>query len=156
TNAPVNANAWQHLAAVFEEHVPYPGTTYFTNQMRIYLNGQMIASNYTSIAPFRDLDPAYSPGVSLGCRSRYDNTQPYRGFMDEMTVYARALTDPEIIDIYALGRLGKADTTVPPALSLSKLRVRLDGVDRLLVNGDNAKWDTYTLDFAGTRTNMVL
>ena len=134
TNAPVviggGTNAgWWHLAAVFDKPftnitVVTNGTNFVTittNQMRIYLNGICVASNYTTLSPYKDLDPALNPGVDIGSRCRFDWTQPFSGLIDELTVYARALTLPEIGAIAALGKNGKADlATVPPAQSLAK------------------------------------
>ena len=93
------------------------------------------ASNYTTLSPYKDLDPSLNPGVDIGSRCRFDWTQPFSGFMDEVTVYARALTEPEISAIAAAGRNGKADlVSAPPAMSLAKLSVTVDGIqlgDRL-------------------------
>jgi subtilisin-like proprotein convertase family protein len=163
TNFPVLLPGWWHIAAVFDEpftNVTYTvGTntyTFVTNQMRIYLNGSLVASNYTTLTPFRDLDPAYSPGVTIGNRSRYDFTQPYRGFMDELTVYGRALSEPELTAFVARRQAGKADLTARPSQSLAKLNVTLDGVQRDLANAENGEWTTRTIDFTAFNTNIVL
>ncbi len=95
-------SGWWHIAAVFDKPftnitVVSTGTnrvTITTNALRLYLNGACIATNYTTLSPYQDLDPALSPGAAIGDRSRYDWTQPFTGFMDELTAYARALTDP--------------------------------------------------------------
>ena len=53
--------------------------------MRLYLNGVCVATNlHHALALTKDLDPALSPGVAIGNRSRYDWTQPFSGFMDEL------------------------------------------------------------------------
>ena len=44
--------------------------------------------------------------------------------MDELTLYARGLTEPEIAAIAAAGTGGKADSSVAPAQSLAKLQRR--------------------------------
>ena len=107
TNGPIQLGGgsnggWWHIAAVFDKPftnimVRTNGTnvvTITTNALRLYLNGVCVATNYTTLSPYQDLDPALSPGVTIGNRSRYDWTQPFSGFMDELTVYARALTGP--------------------------------------------------------------
>ena len=127
TNSPVQLGGgsnggWWHIAAVFDKPftnitVVSNGTnvvTITTNALRLYLNGVCVATNYTTLSPYQDLDPARSPGVTIGNRSGYDWTQPFYGFMDELTVYARALTGPEIAAIAAAGSNGKADLSVPP------------------------------------------
>ena len=76
--------------------------------------------------------------------------------MDELTVYARALTDPEIAAIAAAGADGKADPRVPPAQSLAELSVAVDGVPLDVAYGDNSQWTTHTVQFTALDTNAVL
>lgn len=168
TNGPISIgggsnNGWWHIAAVFDKpftnYTVLVGTnliTVVTNQLRLYVNGVCIASNYTTMSPFRDLDPAFRPGISLGNRSRYDSRQPYSGFMDEMTIYGRALTPPEITSIYNANSAGKADHSVPPALSLAKVGVLLDDVERDIGYGPNGQWTTRSVVFTADHTNTVL
>ena len=166
--APLN-DAWHHVAVVFERNVnwktnaPWP-----TNQVRIYLDGQLDPNllldpgektpfdGYTGENPFADLDPAFSPGVAIGSRSRGDGSQPYRGFIDELSVYERALTGPEIAAIFAADRSGKSDPSVPPAQSLAKVRVSLDGAEMDLGHGNNGQWGTHKVTFTARQTNTVL
>jgi subtilisin-like proprotein convertase family protein len=155
---------WWHIAAVFDK--PFTnitavsgGTNVLTitiNALRIYVNGTCIATNYTTLSPYQTLDPSLSPGVAIGDRSRYDWTQPFSGLMDELTVYARALTGPEIAAIAAAGANGKADSTVPPSLSLAELSVAVDGVSLAVTYGDNSQWTTHTVEFTALDTNAVL
>jgi subtilisin-like proprotein convertase family protein len=153
---------WWHIAAVFDK--PFTNVTVLsgtnvvtitTNALRLYLNGACIATNYTTLSPYQTLDPALSPGAAIGDRSRYDWTQPFSGFMDELTVYARALTDPEIAAIAAAGADGKADPSVPAAQSLAELTVSVDGVQLGLAYGDNSQWSTHTVQFTALDTNAV-
>src|SRR5262249_12154461 len=144
---PVQVGQWQHVAAVFESNVfwatnaPWP-----TNELRLYVNGRQLTptngevfledprsvsfvnSGFTGRFPFGDLDPAFSPGVSIGNRSRADNSEPFHGLIDELSVYGRALTGPEIAAIAAAGVNGKADPTMPPAEGLSKVEVLINNV----------------------------
>ena len=94
--------------------------------------------------------------MAIGNASRADESQPFRGFMDELSVYGRALTDPEISAIYTAWNNGKADFLVAPAQSLAKLSVSLDGALMDVENGDNAQWDTGSLLFTASHTNTVL
>ena len=136
---------------------PLPDFILTTNALRLYVNGVCVASNYTTLSPCGDLNPAFSPGVSIGGRCGYDWTQPYYGFMDELTVYARALTDPELAAIAAAGSLGKADlSVVPPAQSLAKLSVNMDGVQFAASYGDNSRWTTQSVQFTALNTNAVM
>lgn len=172
---PVVAGQWQHIAAVFEANVhPEGNLSITTNELRLYLNG-VLRSNifletfanassdalfqktgFTDERPFADLDPSYSPGVAIGNRSRSDNSQPYRGFIDELTVYGRALTAPELAAIAAGGASGKADYAQPPAQALAKVNVSLNDVLMSVGYGDNASWTTHTITFTAITTNDVV
>ena len=168
-NAPLpvgggTTGAWWHVAAVFDK--PFTNVTVLSggtnlvtvtsNALRLYLNGVCVASNFTTLSPYRDLDPAWSPGVTLGNRSRSDYTQPFSGLMDELTVYARALSDPEIAAIAAGGANGKADAGVPADRGLAELDVSVDGASLGVVYGENAQWTTATAEFTALETNAVL
>jgi len=169
TNSPIRLgggsnSGWWHIAAVFDKPftnitVVTNGTnviTITTNALRLYVNGVCVASNYTLLSPYQDLDPALSPGVAIGNRTRYDWTEPFYGFMDEITAYARALTDPELAAIAANGTAGKADLSVAPAQSLAKLSVAVDGAVLDTIYGDNSQWTTHSVTFTALETNAVV
>ncbi len=160
---------WHHVAVVFERNVPWTDNAPWpTNQIRIYINGQRDTNlvtepletdpfdGYTGENPFADLDPAFSAGVAIGNRSRGDASEPFRGSIDELTVYERGLTGPEIAAIYAAARAGKADPAVPPAQSLAKVRVSLDGAELGQGHGHNGAWGTRKITFTARQTNTVL
>lgn len=140
---------WQHVAAVFEAR------PFGSNLMSLYYNGALVASNITTMIPMRDLDPAHSPGVAIGNRSRADNSQPFRGYIDELTVYARALTAPEIASI-GTNAAGKADMSLPPEEGLARLELSLDGQLGERVSGRNAGWTVHTFEFTARQTNVLL
>src|SRR5262249_47343492 len=119
-------------------------------------NANIVFSEFTDRFPFADLDPAFSPGVSIGARSRMDNSEAFHGYIDELTVYGRALTGPEIASIAASGIAGKAHPAVPPSFGLGKGGVLLDNVQLDIGYGENARWTTHTFDFTADRTNIVL
>ncbi len=140
TNGPVQLGGgsnggWWHIAAVFDK--PFTNITVApTAPTSSPLPPMPCGSTSTASVsppitppsrPVQTLDPALSPGDTIGSRSRYDWTEPFYGFMDEITAYARALTDPEIAAIAAAGPLGKADPAVPAAQSLAELSVAVDG-----------------------------
>jgi subtilisin family serine protease len=168
TNGPIvpgggSNSGWWHIAAVFDKPftniVVVNGTNFITittNALRLYVNGVCVASNYTTLSPYQDLDPAFSPGVTIGGRCGYDWTQPYTGFMDEVTAYARALTEPEIAAIAAAGTLGKADASAPVSQSLAKLSVAVDNAQLGVAYGDNSQWSAHTVEFTALDTNAVL
>jgi Concanavalin A-like lectin/glucanases superfamily len=170
---PVQSESWQHIAVVFDSGLISTNTAWPTNQLRIYLNGRHLLPQDQDVAlrdplsdspwndltgrfPFADLDPAFSPGVAIGNRSRNDYSQPFRGIIDELSVYGRALSDPEIAAIAAAGAAGKADFRAPPAMALGKVNVFLDSTLIDTGNGDNAQWSTHSFSFTADKTNLVL
>jgi hypothetical protein len=173
-NSPILAGQWQHVAAVFDINVAWTNATWPTNELRLYLNGQQLTpennqvyledpananalpTEFTGRFPFRDLDPAFSPGVAIGNRSRADNSEPFYGAIDELSVYGRALTGPEIAAIAGAGTAGKADFHVPPSLSLAELSASINDVQVDVGNGDNSSWTTRTFVFTADSTNSVL
>lgn len=169
---PVRADQWQHIAVVFESGLAATNSAWPTNQLRIYLNGRHLRpenkevslqdplsrtawNDLTGRFPFADLDPSYSPGVSLGNRSRNDNSEPFRGVIDELTVYGRALSDPEVAVLAASGAVGKADFRASPGMSLGKVNALLGPVLLDTGNGDNAHWTSRSFIFTADQTNLV-
>lgn len=174
-NQPVLADQWQHVAAVFEANVLWAtNALWTTNELRLYVNGRQLTpqnnevfledptqlgfinSGFTGRFPIGDLDPAFSPGVSIGNRSRLQNSDPFHGYIDELSVYGRALTGPEITSIAAAGVNGKADPAMPPAQSLAKLAVLVNNVQIDAGYGDNSHWTAHSVEFTADRTNLVL
>ena len=95
----LQTDKWQHVAA-----------TYNGSRMRLYLNGQQIASTAkTGSLAVGDVSVALA-NQPLGAGSR-----PYKGRLDDMRIYNRALTSQEIQQI-----MNDAGTTisepVPPSL----------------------------------------
>ncbi len=170
TNHPVKTNTWMHVAAVFEANVVWTNNAPWpTNQMRLYLDGQLLTNHYladpvlgalrtsyTGESPFADLDASYQPGITIGNSSRYDNYEPFCGYLDELSVYARALTGPEIAAIAGAGAAGKADLSVPAAQSLARVNVSVDGRQLSVGHGENSRWSTHSVQFTALGTNAVL
>ncbi len=153
----VELRKWQHVAAVFEAGVPYKGdASLLTNEMRLFFNGVPIATNYTFEMPFEGLKESYSPGVAIGNRSRSDISEPFLGYIDELTVYARALTTNEIVAIAGNGPAGKSDAAAPASQSLAKVHVLVDNLLLDAAYAENASWTTRTFSFTATRTNSLL
>jgi subtilisin-like proprotein convertase family protein len=140
---------WQHVAAVFQANPQG------TNSMLLYYNGVLVASNITSMIPLRELDPAYSPGIAIGNRSRGDNSEAFRGYIDELGVYARALTAPEIAWL-GTNAAGKADMTLAPVEGLARVELSLGGSVGDKVSGNNSGWVEHEFSFTAGQTNMVL
>ena len=83
--AGVQLNAWTHVVGVFDPNdVGGP-------IMKVYINGVLAASE-TSGVPSEQFNPG--TGVAIGSRS--DGTTQWNGKVDEVRLYARALSDGEI------------------------------------------------------------
>ena len=162
-------DSWHHVAAVFEGNVAWTNNAPWpTNQIRVYVDGQLDTnlmlepresnsfSGFTAESPFADLEPSFSPGVSIGSRSRGDGSQPFRGSIDELTIYERALTGPEIVAIHAADRAGKSDPAAPPLQSLAKVRVLLDGAEMEVGHGHNGSWTPHIVAFTARQNNTLL
>jgi hypothetical protein len=80
--SPLSANVWYHIAGT------YDGTT-----LRVYLNGVLQATTPGVPAPLAPTGSLYMGGGSR------PNTN-FAGSIDDVLLYQRALTDPEILALY--------------------------------------------------------
>lgn len=87
------SNTWQHVAFVYRAHDPVFAS------MELFLNGQSVAAQSVA-APVVQTQYPLNVGIRPG--SAY-----YRGLMDELTFYKRALTPAELTAISAAGPAGK-------------------------------------------------
>ncbi|HZV06325.1 MAG TPA: Calx-beta domain-containing protein, partial [Gemmataceae bacterium] len=124
--APIPTGQFVHVAATLDDA---------TGTMTLYENGTVVAQTTTTVRPFGALDPTQQPGVGIGNSNALSNYDvPFNGLIDELSVYNRALTPGEVLDIYKAGSSGK----VISPISVS---------DPSVVNGSGSV--TFTL----TRTN---
>ena len=151
TNFVLTPFTWHSFAAVFDGSRP-------TNVMSIYLDGTLVAQTNVGIWPFQNLDPGFSPGASIGNRSRDDYSEPFTGAIDELSVYARALTSTEIAALDEAGENGlpKGDPAVAPPEGLAEVQVAINGNVDDVEHGDNIAWSTYTFAFTATDTNTTV
>ncbi len=101
--------AWTHVAATLDGSA---GT------MSIYTNGVLAAQTTTSVRPFAELQADQSPGIGIGNLNDGGNNFPFIGDIDEIGLYNRALSAPEIQFIYQAGNAGKCmpSPTTPSVL----------------------------------------
>jgi len=85
---------WVHIAVV-----------YTNKQPTLYVNGVNVRTGLTSsrsfVYPSKNFGSAYSPVFG------FNSYGPYKGLLDEVTIYNRALSAPEIQAIYQAGPNGK-------------------------------------------------
>ncbi|MCG3148525.1 MAG: hypothetical protein PCFJNLEI_01969 [Verrucomicrobiae bacterium] len=78
---PLPRDEWHHVAATFQD-----GT------IKLYINGQLAGSDTGSSKSLRTSgQPLY-----IGCRYLDPFTMPFKGSLDEVLIYNRALTDSEV------------------------------------------------------------
>jgi hypothetical protein len=128
--APVPLGQLIHVAATLDDA---------TGSMKLYENGAIVAQAVTGVRPFRDLDPTLHPTVGIGNANTSFNS-PFNGLIDELSVYNRALTPGEVLDIYKAGSSGKV---------LSPIAVS----DPSVVNGSGGA--TTPVTFTLTRTGSL-
>lgn len=102
----IRVNTWQHVAAVVRRG---------SREIRLYVNGHPVARGEIGRV---DLD---SPQSKLYVGS-YANGGVFPGELDEVRLYHRALTEPEI---QALVQPGRQFVTTPPAEKLKDVRLSL-------------------------------
>ena len=85
----VGWNVWQQVTATLDDA---------SGDMRVYVNGNLMAEDTTAIRPFGELDPDWLPGVAIGnATPPYDF--PLQGGLDEVVLYSRALSPSEVMSL---------------------------------------------------------
>ena len=100
----VTTSQWQHVALTYQQS---------NGLARLYLNGVPVAQQF--LGPFRAetrLD------LQVGQRVLDGNPYRYRGGLDELSLYSRALSEAEVVSIFAAGSFGKCFTNPPPPLNV--------------------------------------
>jgi hypothetical protein len=88
------AGVWQHVAMTFDQA---------SGAARLYWNGTQVAASDLS-----GQGVASTPDLYLGARPGGPN---FRGGLDELAVYSRALSAVEVLTLYNAGGMGKCLTT---------------------------------------------
>ena len=109
----IRVNQWQHVAAVVRRG---------ENQTRLYVNGYLVASGTVAAT---NLD---NPSVDLHL-GRIQDAQLFKGQIDEVRIYRRAL---EPAELQALVEPGRRFTKPPPLQGPQQLELTLD--DRIFAS----------------------
>jgi subtilisin family serine protease len=135
---PIQLGRWYHIAGV------YDGA-----HLLVYTNGQLAASASAS--------GSIIPSVNT-LRIGSDPTDPSRGFkgsVDEVSIYNRALSSNEIAAIYAAGSGGKCPLTAPTIISQpTNQTVTVGGTATFSVTASGTPPLSYQWNFNGT--NIVV
>ncbi|HXT39183.1 MAG TPA: S8 family serine peptidase, partial [Candidatus Angelobacter sp.] len=142
TTAPfqLTPGVWQHVAVVKS------GTT-----RSVYINGVLVGSATCTANSAVGVNTA---PLQIGAWSGRANSA-WKGILDEISIYDRALTVNDIQDILLSGNAGKCADLVPPVYCSSQADVLLDGsaVDR--VAGETS-WRTRSIRFTAVRNGTPL
>jgi hypothetical protein len=111
---PIGTGVWTHVAAILEAGV-----------MRVYTNGQLAAQANANVTPLQMLNgggvaignTSLAPGSSNPFEPFWLFSQPFTGSIDELTVYARALSAAEIEGVFNAGLSGKCRNPVAPLIT---------------------------------------
>ncbi len=113
--APIQLDQWQHVAAIFGPR----------GRMRLFVNGQLVASTTTTLKPLGKLDPGQNPAIGIGNVSGTVYQNPFNGLIGDIALYSRALTPRQILSIYndgaALARNSREMIPAPDGLTVSKV-----------------------------------
>ena len=108
-SAPLVYNQWWHVAGTLDGA---------SGNLSLYTNGSFAAQITTTVRPFGALIPGDSPGIGIGNVNDGFNNFPFRGDIDEISLYNRALSAAEIQAIYNAGSAGKCTIPVPPVTTV--------------------------------------
>ncbi|HOX03830.1 MAG TPA: immunoglobulin domain-containing protein [Verrucomicrobiota bacterium] len=88
-SAPVDLNRYIHVAATLDD---------VSGLMRLYLDGALASETSTAIRPLDRLDPGFGVAIgnTSGANSYYSSLMAFRGTIDDVFIYSRALSPDEI------------------------------------------------------------
>ena len=102
------AGQWYHAVTILDRE---------TGTIRAYLNGSQVTSTYTSTTLTEGLSVSSTEPLVIGTRP---GGFPVDGLIDDVGVWARALTEDEVVDIYNKGINGQTFHQPPvPIVSTS-------------------------------------
>lgn len=102
----VNDGVFHHLALTFD------GTL-----QKLYLDGQLIDARPASLVQYGTI---YSYQFGLGYTANWPNSNggwfPFKGLIDEPSIYNRSLSSNEVAAIFTAGSAGKCTSALPPVI----------------------------------------
>ncbi|MGA2853708.1 MAG: LamG-like jellyroll fold domain-containing protein, partial [Verrucomicrobiota bacterium] len=138
----INDGQWHHVAGVYDGINKY-----------LYVDGVLDASAPASGTILQNSYPLY-----IGGNAETQGKLPgyfWNGFVDEASLYSRALSPSEIKAIYQKGSAGKFDSSSSFSTNLAEVKVSLAGQTPTTIYGSNTAWQTYSNTFTAT-TNQTL
>ena len=103
------AGAFHHLAVSYQQITPS------NVEVKTSVDGQLVRDRIFAANLSRSVNPA-AP-LYIGISANYNNVlaEPFQGIIDEVSIYARALSSNEVQAIYSAADVGKC-TNVPPSI----------------------------------------
>jgi fructan beta-fructosidase len=89
--AHVPFNEWHHVAGTLDDA---------TGSMKLYVDGNLVASTVTAVRPFASLDPNLSPGLGIGALNSANpdfGPEYFNGFIDDVRLSDTALTPDQLL-----------------------------------------------------------
>ena len=128
---------FQHVAATYDKA---------SGMAAIYRNGSMVTNKFLG-----SFTPQTSFDLYFGIRPSGAFSTTYKGLLDEVGLYRRALSPAEIIAIYQAGSAGKYSVSSP----LPSAQVVVDGVTNQIASND-LTWKTNTYVFTAKTNGTVI
>lgn len=153
TNTWVPGN-WYHVVGT------YDGTA-----MKIYVNGDLLASKARSVGPMGDAEQLLwigGEGLWDGSGTFISSTNSTPGTIDEVSLYKRALTFDEVAQLYRTGSAGKCSVIALIASQPKDLTIPNGGLATFSITASGAEPLSYQWRFNGTnltgqtQSNLVL
>jgi len=88
-------SSWSHFVGVLDGG-------FAENQMKVFLQGTELVKNYTVDGSPALLSDAQDRMLKIGLR--VNNSAHYKGLIDDVRIYDRALSAAEVLDLYQLGQ----------------------------------------------------
>ena len=126
---------WVHVAGAWDAR---------SRLQQLYINGLVITQAVTSIIPVGTLSPAANPGIGIGNNQSLGYNTPWRGHLDEVSLYRRALSASEIKAIYQRGSAGKFDPGYGFSTNLAEAQITVSGATNIIF-GNNTSWQVYSV-----------
>jgi hypothetical protein len=90
-SGPPALNQWHHIVAVFDSD---------TDRHAIYINGEKVIENEYPMEPIPDTTPGHPMYIGVNYSPRPYHQRWWDGYIDELILYGRALSAPEVEALY--------------------------------------------------------
>lgn len=84
-------NQWHHIVVVFDSD---------TDRHAIYINGERVAENEYPMGPIPDTTPGHPMYIGVNYSPRPYDQRWWDGYIDDVILYGRALSAPEVETLY--------------------------------------------------------